>query len=203
MEFNKVAKEWDTPQRIERAKVIAEEIKTNLLDVESKKVLEFGCGTGLISFNLYDFFKDIILIDNSEEMIKVVNNKIKLLKASNIKGSCCNILEIDEKEKYDGIYSSMALHHIVDIDGLLNKFYRILNNRGKFCIVDLNEDNGAFHKDEEGFNGHNGFSQEYLENILRRCGFDNINVYTFYHGIKEISGKYIKYSLFIISGEKL
>ena len=79
MNFDDVAREWDNEKRIERAKVIANKIKTTISVTESKMAMEFGCGTGLISFNLSDVFKNITLIDNSEGMINVVNEKIKKL----------------------------------------------------------------------------------------------------------------------------
>ncbi len=62
----------------------------------------------------------------------------------------------------------MAMHHIIDVEEILNRFYEILNEKGKLCIVELNKDNGDFHKNEEGFNGHNGFSQKDLKNILEK-----------------------------------
>jgi len=39
--------------------------------------LDFGCGTGLLSFKLKDFFKTITLTDNSEGMISVLQEKVE------------------------------------------------------------------------------------------------------------------------------
>ena len=202
MNFDAIAREWDNDRRIERSKIIANEIKLNLLGKENKIAMEFGSGTGLISFNLYKEFENITLIDKSEEMIKVVDEKIKVLNLKNIKSCYCNLIENSLYENYDVIYSSMALHHIVDINKIFNKFCNMLNSKGRLCIVDLNEDDGAFHNDEIGFTGHNGFSQELLKIILESKGFINIKYYTFYEGEKEIAGQKIKYSLFIMTGDK-
>ncbi|WP_195971218.1 class I SAM-dependent methyltransferase [Clostridium thermobutyricum] len=73
MDFNYLARQWDDSRRIERAKIISNEIRKNLGDVKLNKGLEFGCGTGLITFNLTDLFNDVTLIDISSEMIEVVN----------------------------------------------------------------------------------------------------------------------------------
>lgn len=202
MDFNELAKEWDNDRRIKRAKVISNEIKNNLLEERNKKALEFGCGTGVISLNLKDHFKEITLIDNSKEMINVANNKIELLNIDNIKCICCELINSNISEKYDVIYSSMALHHVVEIDKLIKRFNDLLNKEGKICIVDLNEDDGSFHKEEKDFNGYNGFSQEWLKNILYKNGFKNIKSYTFYKDIKEVDKEKVEYSLFIIIGEK-
>ncbi|MGL5086703.1 MAG: class I SAM-dependent methyltransferase, partial [Clostridium sp.] len=79
MNFDRVARTWDNEARIERSKIIANEIKLNLLGKKNTVSVEFGSGTGLISFNLYNELENVTLIDNSEEMIKVVNEKISEL----------------------------------------------------------------------------------------------------------------------------
>ena len=202
MNFDDVSNEWDNEKRIERAKVIANKIKTTILEAKNKSAMEFGCGTGLISFNLSDVFENITLIDNSQGMINVVNEKIKRFNSQNINSYCYNLIENSLNEKYDIIYNSMALHHIVDIDALLKKFYKMINSNGTLCIVDLNEDDGRFHKNEVGFNGHNGFSQEWMKNILEANGFSNIKSETFYKSTKEINDEELEYSLFIMTADK-
>lgn len=202
MDFNYLARQWDDSRRIERAKIISNEIRKNLGGVKLNKGLEFGCGTGLITFNLTDLFNDVTLIDISSEMIEVVNEKIEKFNLNNSKAISCDLMKSDNLEKYDCIYTSMAMHHIIDIEEMLNRFYEVLNEKGKLCIVELNKDNGDFHKNEEGFNGHNGFSQKDLKNILEKYGFKNINSYTFYNSYKEVGFEKIEYSLFIIVAEK-
>ena len=203
MNFDDVAREWDNEKRIERAKVIANKIKRTISVTESKMAMEFGCGTGLISFNLSDVFENITLIDNSQGMINIVNEKIKKLNLKNINSYCYDLIENSLDEKYNVIYSSMALHHIVDIDKLLKKFYNMINSNGTLCIVDLNEDDGRFHKNEVGFNGHNGFSQEWMKNILETNGFSNVKSQTFYKSTREIDEEELKYSLFIMTADKI
>lgn len=202
MNFDDVAREWDNEKRIKRAKIIADKIKTTVSVGKEKSAMEFGCGTGLISFNLYDELKNITLIDTSKEMIKIVNNKIKTLSLSNMNARCENLVNTKLEEEFDIIYSSMALHHIIDINKLCKKFYDMINLNGTLCIVDLNKDDGSFHKNEVGFNGHNGFSKTWLKNILEVNGFSNIRYETFYKGIKEIDNDELEYSLFIMTGQR-
>ncbi|MBU3109193.1 class I SAM-dependent methyltransferase [Clostridium gasigenes] len=202
MNFDKVARVWDDELRIERSKIIAKEIKLNLLGKENIVAMEFGAGTGLISFNLYKEFERVTLIDNSEEMIKVVREKVKALNVNNIKSSCYDLTENSLDEKYDMIYSSMSLHHIIDINKITNKFYNMLNSQGRLCIVDLNEEDGSFHKNEVGFDGHNGFSQHCMKEMLEANGFTKIESYIFYNGKKGIEDIAIEYSLFIMIADK-
>lgn len=202
MNFDDVAREWDNEKRIKRAEIIANKIKTTVIVGQDKYAMEFGCGTGLVSFNLYDEFENITLIDTSKEMIKIVNNKIKTLSLSNINARCEDLVNSKSDEKFDVIYSSMVLHHIIDINKLCKKFYDMINLNGTLCIVDLNKDDGSFHKNEIGFNGHNGFSKTWLKNILEVNGFSNIKYETFYKGIKKIDEDELVYSLFIMTGQK-
>ncbi|NEI75067.1 class I SAM-dependent methyltransferase, partial [Rhizobium lusitanum] len=68
MNFDKYAKEWDDEERINRAKIISEKIEKTIPMNKDYSVMEFGCGTGLISFNLQDKFGKITLVDSSEGM---------------------------------------------------------------------------------------------------------------------------------------
>lgn len=202
MYFDNIAKEWDTPRRIERAKIISKEISQSLDNIEIKSAMEFGCGTGLIAFNLVDKIKNLTLIDNSEEMIQVVNEKVSNSGLENVKSICCNIYDIKINETYDVIYSSMSLHHIVNVKKIVRKLYHLLNDNGVLCIVDLDEEDGRFHKNEEGFNGHNGFNQQWLRKVVEEVGFKSVTSRTFYNGIKNIDGEEVPYSLFILSALK-
>lgn len=42
---------------------------------------------------------------------------------------------------------------------------------------------------EENFDGHNGFEHEYMEDILKKTGFTNINSKTFFYGKKRYQEK--------------
>jgi 2-polyprenyl-3-methyl-5-hydroxy-6-metoxy-1,4-benzoquinol methylase len=203
MNFDKRALAWDDDYRVSRAKVIAQEIEKWVPIKKEYTALEFGCGTGLISFNLHDRFKHITLIDNSRGMIEVVNSKIKQYEAQNI-----TAYEIDVnkeellKEKYDVIYTSMVLHHIGDLKGTVEKLIAMLNHEGYLCIVDLVKEDGSFHKGEKDFKGHNGFEEEELKSLLSSLGLEDISSKAFYNGKKNVGEEEVDYSLFIMSGIK-
>jgi len=204
MNFNVQSISWDNEKRINRAKVIAAEIASATELEKSYSALEFGCGTGLVSFNLYDKLKDIVCIDTSKGMIDTLNTKIKQHKVKNMAAYQQNINDdYLLTPKYDLIYTSMALHHIVDIDTTLANLYKLLKQNGCLCIVDLDEDDGSFHKAETDFNGHNGFNQTELKQILVKLGYKGLRSNTFYKDVKNIEGVILNYSLFIMIGRKL
>lgn len=202
MFFDDYAKKWDTDRRINRAKIISDEI-ANSIDINKEySAMEFGCGTGLISFNLVEKFENITLIDSSKGMIDVVKEKIEKYGVDNMKPYSIDIFNEDIIENFDVIYTSMVLHHIQDISGLLNKFYTLLNDCGQVIIVDLDKEDGSFHKNEPGFNGHNGFDQEKLKNIFIEVGFRDVESTTFFYDEKKIDDEKVKYSLFIMKAKK-
>lgn len=202
MFFDDYAKKWDTDRRINRAKIISDEIASSIDINKEYTAMEFGCGTGLISFNLVEKFENITLIDSSKDMIDVVKEKIEKYEVDNMKPYALDIFDEEIIDKFDVIYTSMVLHHIQDISGLANKFYTLLNDGGQVIIVDLDKEDGSFHKNEPGFNGHNGFDQEELKDILSKQGFKNINSKSFYYDEKKIDDEKVKYSLFIMKAQK-
>jgi len=203
MDFNAEAMNWDTDKRVQRAQIIAMEIKRSIQSKEKCKALEFGCGTGLISFNLLDQFEHITLIDTSEGMIDKLNQKISDLDINNMTAVCKDInMDPLPSDKFDVIYTSMALHHISDIRSTLQNLYDLLNAKGGLCIVELNEDDGKFHRTETDFDGHNGFDQTQLRELLQQIGFNHIVSNTFYKDTKLVDDEKVDYSLFLMTGSK-
>lgn len=200
MSFDDYARNWDTDRRINRARIIANEIEKVIQVNKELSAMEFGCGTGLISFNLYDKLEKITLIDTSKAMIDILNSKIERYKVKNMIAKCQDIN--DEEDRFDVIYNSMVLHHINNTENIIERFHELLNNEGYLVIVDLNKEDGKFHKEYPDFNGHNGFEQEELHNILKKVGFKNVDSRTIYYDTKIIDGESVDYSLFLIEARK-
>jgi ubiquinone/menaquinone biosynthesis C-methylase UbiE len=203
MDFDKVAAEWDTERRVKRARLIADEIAKTVHVGEKAAALEFGCGTGLVSFNLKDRFERISLLDTSAAMIEIARRKIERGAIANMDAFNLDIAGFSSLGlKYSVIYTSMALHHIVDVRSTVRDLYGNLRDGGWLCIVDLDEDDGSFHKAEKDFVGHNGFDQADLGKILESVGFGAIESHSFYRDETIVEGKPVEYSLFILSGRK-
>ena len=107
MSFDLRAKNWDTEDRVTRAKEISEEIIRGLNLPKEISVMEFGCGTGLVSFNYKDIFDKITLIDSSQGMIDEVNQKIKSEDIKNME----SFLLYDEKRQ--SIIKSICMEEIL------------------------------------------------------------------------------------------
>lgn len=203
MSFESRAKEWDNNSRIERSKVVADKINEIIGNEEYNSVMEYGCATGLISFNLCDKFKKITLMDSEKEMINIVKQKVEKYRNENIFPIQIDLMnELYKQEKFDLIYTSLTLHHILDTEKIIKIFYNLLNKNGMLCIIDLDKEDGSFHINQKDFRGHNGFEHRYMENIFESVGFSNIESDTFYNGEKIYKEKTIPYSLFYTAGIK-
>ena len=203
LSFDKKAKDWDDNRRIQRSKVIAEKIIDYVNLQETFSGLEFGCGTGLISLNLYDKLGKITCIDTSSGMIKQLEDKVAEHNLDKITVTQLNINDDhDLKSEYDIIYSSMSLHHVTSLEETLQNFYDLLQDGGQLCIVDLDKEDGSFHSQESNFLGYNGFEQKELSQLLEQVGFNNIMSETFYNDERSIGNRNIEYSLFIMKAQK-
>ena len=165
---------------VNRAKIIGNEIAKSIATNKNYSAMEFECGTDLISFNLYDRFEKVTLIDSSKGMIDILNSNILNYKINNMVAKHLDITnENPIDEKFDVIYNSMVLHHIQDTKSIIDDFYQLLNDEGYLCIVYLNEEDGSFHKEYPDFDGHNAFNEEELKRTLVSAGFDDIIKYIF------------------------
>ncbi|MCX7709930.1 MAG: class I SAM-dependent methyltransferase [Clostridia bacterium] len=202
--FDELALTWDNePKRIQRAKIVADEIMKAIPGLSEMSGLEYGCGTGLLSFFLQPRLKHITVGDNSQGMLKVLTQKVENAKIKNMSPVMLDLSEgAGIHGQYDIIYTLMTLHHIVDTDKVIDAFSRMLKTSGYLCIADLDKEDGSFHG--EGFIGHNGFDQEELTEKLEKYGFDQIKWKICFENIrKSEDGTERKYPLFMMIGKRI
>lgn len=204
MNFDEKAKDWDKdPSRVERAGIFAKEILKFLGETKPVNALEFGSGTGLVSFALKDRFKSITMADNSEGMIRVLMEKIKNERILNMKPLCVDIFkEKDRLSGFDILYTLLTLHHIKDIGETFKWFNAALNPGGYLCIGDLVTEDGSFHFRDPEFDGHKGFDPDKLKEQLISNGFRIKSESIFCEIEREVNQQIKKYPLFLLIGQK-
>jgi predicted TPR repeat methyltransferase len=203
--FDDKAKEWENdPVKIERAFILANEIKDFLKPDNSMTAFEYGCGTGLLGYFLRDSFRSITLADNSEGMIKVLKDRIKDEHISNLHPLLMDLLTSDAaSDEYDLIFTFMTLHHITDLETIFSKFGNMIRNNGYLCIADLEKEDGSFHENMTDFAGHLGFTKEELEKLLITHGFRICLFKTFYQIDKLMKdGTRKSFPLFMLMAQK-
>lgn len=199
--FDTKAKTWDiNPDKQQRAKVFADEINAFIRPNKQLNALEFGCGTGLLSFALKDVFKNITLVDTSVGMIDVLKEKIAEQRITHFSPVLADLLKDNTIIKdIDVVYTLMTMHHIHDLDTSFSVFHDLLNPNGYLCIADLVEEDGTFHKPELNFDGHHGFDKAKLCDRLKTHGF-SVGYYNTPYIITKENGK--TYPLFILIAQK-
>jgi ubiquinone/menaquinone biosynthesis C-methylase UbiE len=202
-DFDRKAAEWDmNPMHRDRSVAIANEIIKLIPLSKDMRALEYGAGTGITGLLLKDYLKEIVLMDSSSEMVRIIDDKIKVSKVKNLKALNFN-LETDEYKdgKFDLIFSLMVLHHIDDTDDIIKKFYRLLNRKSYLVIADIHEEDGSFHGD--GFKGHKGFNTDSLTSILSNNGFSDVIHRTCFIIDRKISEDNIKqFKVFIMVAKR-
>ena len=196
--FAHKSKSWDfNSKRVTSAKAIAETISQNIKLDKSMHIMDFGAGTGLLSYFLSDKVAKVTAIDNSISMLDVFREKSSLFK------SPTEILELDLTKNvpsnllFDGIVSSMTIHHIKNIEDILQKMYNMLPYSGFIALADLDSEDGSFHSDNIGV-FHFGFNRDELKSIAQKVGFKMIKFET----ANIIKKPHKDFSIFLMSAVK-
>jgi tRNA (cmo5U34)-methyltransferase len=173
-EFDHKAGGWDAnPEHWERSGAVAKHMQEMIPLEKHMKAMEFGAGTAILSFLLHEQFEEVVLLDSSPEMVKVMQNKIAGSEIGNLKPILFDLEHNDYHQgRFDIIYTQMVLHHIGDIEILFKRFNDIINPGGYLAIADLYTEDGSFHKGDTGV--HKGFDVDGLAKILKKNHFTKI-----------------------------
>ena len=172
-EFNSRARDWDKNRmHHDRAAAIANVMLSTIPITANMTALEFGAGTGLLSFCMKDHFADITLMDSSSEMVRVTQEKIEAEGVQHMHAVCLDLELSGYNHQFDVVYNQMVMHHVADVYAMLAKFYTIINPNGYLAIADLYPEDGSFHGKE--VKVHHGFDPNSLADILDKVGFRNI-----------------------------
>jgi 2-polyprenyl-3-methyl-5-hydroxy-6-metoxy-1,4-benzoquinol methylase len=128
--FDHLAEAYDAATSIERK----HDFFLGNLPRRRRRVLDIGCGTGLLAQELSKHFESVLGIDISERMLAVAratrstpNIEYRLADASSA------ILE----GEFDAIVSHTTFHHITDMAGTITRLKNLLAPQGRFLIIDL------------------------------------------------------------------
>lgn len=142
-----------------------------LLTLDKKQHwLDFGAGTGAVSVPLAKHVGQVTALDTSAAMLaKLIDKDVP------------NIIPLEQdifcglSETYDGVISSMALHHVADIPQLLSCMQQCLKPSGQLALVDLFSEDGSFHGDNKAKGVvHLGFDPQHLIEEAAKAGFKNL-----------------------------
>lgn len=113
--------------------------KSNVL--EDKKILEVGCGAGILTEALSKLKADVTALEPSEDLLKTAREHMKLtngLKVEYISESIEMHAE-GNQEKYDAVVASEVLEHVVDQKSFLKACVKTLKPGGSIFITTFNK----------------------------------------------------------------
>ena len=151
--FSKIAEEWWNPEgkfkplhkfnpiRISYIKnniIRTLKLKDKKKPLEKVKILDIGCGGGLLSEPMNRMGADVVGIDASEENIKIAKLHAKKNKLK-IKYLCASPENLKIDTKFDVILNMEIIEHVEDVDFFLKSCSKLLKKNGIMFVATLNK----------------------------------------------------------------
>jgi ubiquinone/menaquinone biosynthesis C-methylase UbiE len=177
-DFDARAATWDEdPRKQVRAVAVADAIRGAVPLTSAWTALEYGTGTGLLSFALQDDLSEITLADSSSGMLAVAERKIRAAGAAHMQTVALDLTnDPPPADRYDLLFSMMTLHHIADTAGILRTFTQLLASGGWLALADLDAEDGSFHGPD--IDVHHGFQRDQLVGQMEAAGLSNVSIST-------------------------
>lgn len=189
--FNHKAESFDSSQNRFIADLIRQELEKQVVDFSDKHILDFGGGTGLVSLPLATQSKSVMLVDISDKMLEQAHLKVKKQAINNVHLLQQDLLSTPLNQLFDIILVSRVLHHMSNIEEILNVFRNHLADDGQLFIAD-------FVKTDT---NHHGFHLVDLEGKLSQSGFSSVQSQIIYSADKLFLGNYAE--LFLTLAQKI
>tara|TARA_B100000212_G_C27219002_1_gene466397 strand:- start:50 stop:742 length:693 start_codon:yes stop_codon:yes gene_type:complete len=109
------------------------------IDVSNKKILDIGCGGGLLSEALHDAGAIVCGVDASKKTIQVAKNHAKE-RDLNITYVCKSITDFAKSngQKFDYIVCFEMIEHVDDQSQLINDIKSLMNKKSKVFFSTIN-----------------------------------------------------------------
>ncbi|MFA6144312.1 MAG: class I SAM-dependent methyltransferase [Sulfurimonas sp.] len=195
--FNTAAAGWDKGDiRQNIADAVFQTIVSRIALQPSMKIMDFGAGTGLLSFKIAPMVGSVVGVDLSEKMLEQL--EAKNTEELSVEALYHDILSSSIGYEFNGIVSSMAIHHVEDTAHLFREFYAHLKKDGFIAIADLEEEDGSFHTHGNEGVHHFGFNRDTLRKTLEEIGFQNVRFHEAYQVVRENG----TYPIFVVTAIK-
>lgn len=168
--WDDIAQSWDSEASTHIYADKAFESLLKFVDVKGKHILDFGCGTGLLSQRLSPMVKDIVALDSSEAMIEQLDRK-ELPNVEPVVDMLTRGLVAMHpafRAQFDVVVASSVCSFVPSYSEVADIVYSLLNEGGYFVHWDWLSD-----VDEPG-----GMTIAHTEQVLTSVGFSQVEVST-------------------------
>lgn len=194
--FKEKSKDWDKGDvQVQGAKIIADAINEKIKLTSEMELLDFGVGTGLLGFDIAHRVKKVYGVDTSLSMLEKL--KAKNTPELSIETYCQDIIAKPLDRSFDGLVSSMTLHHVEDLKAFFETIYRDISEGGFIAVADLESEDGTFHSDNTGV-FHFGFEKDALCKVASEAGFSEVD----FQNINTIKKPHRDFGVFLLTAKK-
>ena len=196
--FQHKAGDWDTrPAPVQISAGVGRTLLEQVDLRDDMTVMDFGAGTGLICAQVAPHVGRVYAVDVSAAMLEQLVAKPEL--QGKVEAMHVDILATPLPQQVDLIVSAMAMHHVEDMDRLLQAFGEHLAPGGTVALADLDSEDGSFHPpDPEGVY-HRGFDRHALREKLGAHGFADIEFTT----AVEVDRDGKRYPVFLVTATRV
>lgn len=196
--FKKKAGSYDdNSSRQDNVGNIADGIKASVKVSPTAHLMDLGAGTGLLLQRLAPSVRKMTAVDVSPAMLAQLEAKrasidceLTLMEADLTK-DCLD-------ERFDGVVSSMTLHHIEDVPNMLSRLHDMLHDGGFIALADLESEDGSFHDEDTGV-FHQGFDPETFSRWAIEAGFREVAV----KRVSVVSKPQGEFPVFLLTGWRI
>ena len=106
---------------------------TKNLSASKGAALDIGCGSGILAFELAQYYDNVVAVDLSAKMLAIASQKRS---APNIEYIQMDASQLALDRQFDLIVSAATFHHLPDLPAALDAIKKMLNPHGKIVFLD-------------------------------------------------------------------
>ncbi|MFN8622167.1 MAG: class I SAM-dependent methyltransferase [Chloroflexota bacterium] len=198
-DFDARANEWDTPDRLFRAQVLAEVIRRHVPLDPSMRAIDIGAGTGLLGLAVATSVGSMVLAEPSAGMLDVARAKLATGAWPGVSAVRFDLTtDPPPAGGFDLAVSLLVLHHVEDTAAALAAIHALLAPGGRIALIDLDAEDGSFHDPDAPGIHHRGFERDRIVELAQQAGFLDLATHT----ATEIEREGRQYPLFLLTGHR-
>lgn len=180
-DFDTRAADWEKADaRTMLAGAIAQAILDDVPLDSSMHLLDFGAGTGLLNRPLLPKIGKLTALDSSEKMLEMLVASAPQAYVDRITTVFADVMTAPANFEgaFDGIISSMTMHHVADIPALMAQLRSYCKPGAFLALADLRSEDGSFHGGDNTGVEHFGFDEPTLLAQTAAAGFGDVAMRT-------------------------
>ncbi|MEG4499479.1 class I SAM-dependent methyltransferase [Microcoleus sp. F10-C6] len=103
------------------------------LSTSKGAALDIGCGSGILAFELAQYYDNVVAVDLSAKLLAIASQKRS---APNIEYIQMDASKLVLDRKFDLIVSAATFHHLHNLPAALSAIKKMLNPHGKIVFLD-------------------------------------------------------------------